>query len=125
MIEKRKGKTMRFHSVPITDMHGEGWIKEYLKRQKEGITGHIEKCGKPFDTPNNLWETKEDAESWIPCEQQAYWVDGALKLSWLLDDEGLKDKVRNIMTASIQRLGAESYQDGRPVDVSPEKYPVG
>lgn len=100
---------MKFHSVPITVMHGEGWIKEYLKRQKEGITGHIEKCGKPFDTPNNLWETKEDAESWIPCEQQAYWVDGALKLSYLLDDEELKDKVRNIMAASITLADEDGY----------------
>lgn len=57
--------------------------KDFLKRQMNGITGHIEVAGYPFDSVE--WG-KEDkigkdeiytwGDTWWAYEQTAYWVDG-------------------------------------------------
>lgn len=84
---------MKLNSISISNMRGKGWLKEYLDRQNQGITGHIEKCGEPFDTPKCLWETKDEPYEWFPYEQQGYWVDGALSASYLTDNRELQDRI--------------------------------
>ena len=73
----------------------EGWLRGYLETQREGLTGHLEVAGYPFNTvgwagakiPNNT-----SIESWWPYEQNAYWVDGMERCGLLLRDEFLQDK---------------------------------
>jgi len=82
-----------FNKIKITDIHPEGWIKEFLVRQKEGLTGHIEVAGYPYDT--KMWATekiKGSTKAWWPYEQTGYYIDGANRLGYLLDDASLKER---------------------------------
>jgi len=87
------------HSVygrlPITKVTAEGWMRQLLERQRSGLTGHIEAAGYPFDTCG--WACSEVAAStqkWWPYEQTSYYLDGLLRLGYLLDDPELVDKAR-------------------------------
>ena len=90
-----------FNKIKITDIHPEGWIKEFLIRQKEGLTGHIEVAGYPYDT--KMWATekiKGSTKAWWPYEQTGYYIDGANRLGYLLDDATLKERA-NIQTQYV------------------------
>jgi hypothetical protein len=66
-----------------------------LERQRSGLTGHIEAAGYPFDTCG--WACSEVAAStqkWWPYEQTSYYVDGLLRLGYLLDDAELVARAR-------------------------------
>lgn len=90
-----------FNKLKITDIHPEGWIKEFLVRQKEGLTGHIEVAGYPFNT--KMWATekiKGSTKAWWPYEQTGYYIDGANRLGYLLNDKSLKEKA-NVQTQYV------------------------
>jgi len=36
--------------VPIVAIHPEGWLRQYLVNQRNGLTGHLEEAGYPFNT---------------------------------------------------------------------------
>jgi len=80
----------KFNKLNITDIEPEGWIKEFLERQKSGLTGNIDVAGYPFDT--KMWATekiKGSQKAWWPYEQTAYYIDGVNRLGYLLDDDSL------------------------------------
>ena len=75
------------------EIEPQGWLKEMLIRQDSGLTSHPEAMSYPFDS--NLWvgELERDSESrgadWWRYEQTAYYVDGLIRLGYLLDDQHL------------------------------------
>jgi len=84
-----------FNKLKITDIHPQGWIKDFLEKQKTGLTGNIEVAGYPFDT--KMWATekiKGSTKAWWPYEQTAYYIDGVHRLGLLLDDEALIQKAK-------------------------------
>lgn len=80
----------------IDNVKAEGWIKEFLKRQKSGMTGHPEALSYPYDS--NLWDgeivrnTESYGSDWWRYEQTAYYTDGLIRLGYLLDDTELVKK---------------------------------
>jgi predicted alpha/beta superfamily hydrolase len=90
-----------FNKIKITDIHPKGWIKEFLVRQKKGLTGHIEVAGYPYNT--KMWATdkiKGSTKAWWPYEQTGYYIDGVNRLGYLLNDANLKDRA-NIQTQYV------------------------
>ena len=82
----------------INDITPEGWVREILQRQKDGLTGHPEAMSYPFDGCNwagdlpisqnpHYW-----GSDWWRFEQTAYYVDGFSRLGYVLDDEELMEK---------------------------------
>ena len=82
----------------INDITPEGWVKEILQRQKDGLTGHPEAMSYPFDSccwAGNLEMSKNPhywGSDWWRFEQSAYYVDGFTRLGYILDDEELMAK---------------------------------
>ena len=76
-----------FREISPTDIKTDGWLHEFLVRQREGLTGHYTVQGYPFTI--DFWggETKADNTSWWPYEQSGYLLDGILRLGLLLDDK--------------------------------------
>lgn len=78
-----------FHS----DIRPQGWLREILERQDNGLTSHPEAMSYPFNS--NLWvgELERDSESrgadWWRYEQTAYYLDGLTRLGFILDDKAL------------------------------------
>ena len=78
------------------DIEPQGWIKEFLRRQQSGLTGHPEALSYPYDS--SLWagEIRRNTDSygsdWWRYEQTAYYSDGLLRLGYLLRDPDLIEK---------------------------------
>ena len=83
----------KFHSIPIVNVKPEGWLKEILTRQKDGLGIHHAESGYPFNTC--LWAgviPQLDilkSPDWWPYEQTAYIVDGLYRCGLALGDTGL------------------------------------
>ena len=79
----------------ISDIKPDGWVKEILLRQKDGLTGHPEAMSYPFDSccwAGDLEISKNPhywGADWWRFEQSAYYVDGFTRLGYILDDEEL------------------------------------
>ena len=79
----------------IDKIQPEGWLKEILERQRDGLAGHPEAMAYPFNTVLWAGELKRDSESrgadWWRFEQTAYYLDGITRLGLLLDDQKFLD----------------------------------
>ena len=106
-----------FHEIDLTEIHPEGWLRSYLELQRDGLTGHPEASGYPFDAA--WWGVDEkDAGSgkpgyqtgfWGPYEQTAYWIDGALRCGYLLQDEALIQKAGQPIDYVLAHPDADGY----------------
>ena len=81
----------RFKEVPLPAIKPSGWMRTWLENQRDGMTGHLEESGTPFDQA--YWAGYPNPKtSWWPYEQNGYWVDGMIRCGILLDDHFLIDK---------------------------------
>ena len=84
-----------FHEGMIANITPEGWLKETLVRQKEGLTGHPEAMAYPYNSC--LWAGVLDRDSetrgsdWWRYEQTAYYLDGLTRVGYLIDDREFLD----------------------------------
>ena len=107
----------KYHLIQPSSIEPEGWIGQFLQTQRDGLTGHIEVAGHPFNT--GMWKevmaldriTQEQRERslawdgspvepdtgvfWWPYEQTGYYIDGAMKCGYLLGDSMLLDRARH------------------------------
>ena len=96
-----------FSRLAITQLTPRGWIREFLERQRSGLTGNIERAGYPFDTCLWAGERMEGSPTaWWPYEQTAYFLDGALRLGHLLGDDALLRLVRRNFDYVRDHVGA-------------------
>ena len=75
-----------------------GWLRDWAVAAREGITGHLDEYHPVFHDawkgePINAPHAAKDGTGW-PLEQCAYWLDGALRLGFVLHDEALIKKIR-------------------------------
>ena len=80
----------RFMELPIGAVKADGWLRQQLVLQKEGLTGHLDELYRNVVGPRNAW-LGGDGDAW---ERGPYWIDGLLPLAYLLDDKDLKDKAQ-------------------------------
>ncbi|MBQ6688797.1 MAG: glycoside hydrolase family 127 protein [Bacteroidales bacterium] len=84
-----------WEEVGLRDIQPEGWLKEYLQSQKDGLTGHPEALSYPYNTC--LWDGEiprmgTHGRIWWRYEQTAYYTDGLIRLGYLLDDKDMIEK---------------------------------
>ncbi|MGE5222478.1 MAG: beta-L-arabinofuranosidase domain-containing protein [Omnitrophica WOR_2 bacterium] len=101
----------KFHELPICDIRPDGWLRRYLEHQRDGLTGHIEAAGYPFNT--GAWTdpaivSGDGTINWGPYEQTAYWIDGAIRCGYLLGDTALIQRG----LAQIDHVLNHADQDG-------------
>lgn len=78
-----------------SNIRPEGWLKEFLLRQKSGMTGHPEALSYPYNSC--LWNgeigrnTETYGSDWWRYEQTAYYTDGIIRLGYLIDDQDMVD----------------------------------
>ncbi len=74
----------------------EGWIRDWAKDAAKGIIGHLDEYSPTF---GEAWKgygfkargAKPDGGGW-PLEQCSYWLDGAVRLGYILKDSALIKK---------------------------------
>ncbi len=88
-----------------------GWLQEFLKTQKSGLTGHMEKAGYPYN--ETYWGSEEHPPYkgifWWPFEQTAYHIDGMTRTAILLQDEELLAKAEKIIYSVINHPDEDGY----------------
>ncbi len=85
----------------------EGWLRLYLERQAAQLGSQLPEVSWPFTEP--YWAGEEQAESWWPWEQKAYWLDGATRLALVLGDQKLLDKTRSYLRYTLDHPGSNGY----------------
>jgi len=104
---------IKFKKLKITEIKPQGWIKEFLERQRSGLTGNIKVAGYPFNTC--LWaceKMKGSSKAWWPYEQTAYYIDGLHRLGLLLNDEELIEKAHKNTRYVLENIDVETGRIG-------------
>ena len=89
-----------------------GFFKQFLETQLDGLTGHIEESGYPFNAVcwgEDDFETSNGTPNWWVYEQTAYWLDGYLRTAILLDDEDKILKASKIIYKVIDKADEDGY----------------
>lgn len=85
-----------FHEGMLRTVKTNGWLKELLQRQHDGLTGHPEALSYPYNSC--LWAgeiSRSDetyGDNWWRYEQTAYYTEGLLKLGYELNDPAMVAK---------------------------------
>lgn len=75
-----------FRPLPLGAIRPAGWLRNQLRIQAEGLTGHLDEFWP--DVAESGWRGG-GAEGW---ERAPYWLDGLVPIAFLLDDDRLKAK---------------------------------
>jgi hypothetical protein len=74
-----------FIKLPIGSIRPEGWLKEYLNRQREGLTGHLGEISGWLQKDGNAW-LSPDGKGKYGWEEVPYWLKGYANLGYILND---------------------------------------
>lgn len=89
--------------LPLGSIKPEGWLKEQLRTQADGLSGHLFEVWD--DVGDNCGWLGGDGDSW---ERAPYYLDGLIPLAWELDDERLKERCMKY----IEWILASQREDG-------------
>lgn len=102
----------QFHSLPLRDIRPTGWLHDFLHRQATGLTGHPALHGYPYG--NRFWGSQEDDIQgsygpWWPYEQTGYWIDGALKCGYLVNDPQVYQAALDEIEFALQHAAPDGF----------------
>jgi Beta-L-arabinofuranosidase, GH127 len=75
-----------FIKLPVTAIKPYGWLKEYLVRQKNGLTGRLGEISVWLQKEDNAWLAK-DGKGQYGWEEVPYWLKGYANIGYILNDE--------------------------------------
>ena len=91
-----------FYPLPLGSVKPEGWLKDQLRIQADGLSGHLEEFW-PDLGPRSAW-LGGSGEGW---ERGPYYVDGLVPLAYLLDDPVLIGKARRWVNWALDHQRAD------------------
>ena len=81
-------QTNPYEPLPLGAVQPRGWLYQQLLTMKQGSTGHLDEYYRKLQNDNGWLGGKGD--SW---EETPYWLDGAVPLAYMLQDDTLRQKV--------------------------------
>jgi hypothetical protein len=99
----------RFAPLPLGAINPAGWLKNELRIQADGLTGHLDEFW-PDLGPNSGW-LGGTGESW---ERGPYYLDGLVPLAYLLDDPKLMEKANRWVEWTLKNQRANG-------DIGPDR----
>lgn len=114
----------KLNEVSIASVKPAGWIKDYLENQRNGLTGHIDAAGYPFNTKG--WASDKLADvpaehAWGGYEQTGYWTDGAVRCAYLLNDPWLREKAEETIRYVLENVDTSGYM-GPKIIIAPRTW---
>ena len=104
-----------FLPLPPGAIEPRGWLRDWAVAAREGITGHLDKYHAVFrdawkGIPVNAPNAAADGTGW-PLEQCGYWLDGLVRLGYVLHDEALIRKAKARLDPVVDGInrGAKSF----------------
>lgn len=92
----------------------EGWLLEYLRRDAAGMTGNLDRIFPDAGCDIFASERVEHLEngywsSWWPGEVRGNWMEGLVRLAFLLNDQKLLERARGIVDGMLNAQEADGY----------------
>jgi uncharacterized protein len=109
----------KFVPLPVGAVRPEGWLKDQLVIQANGLTGHLDEFWPSL--AKNAWKGDKDGEAW---ERGPYYLDGLVPLAYLLNDQRLLAKVKGWIEPTLASgrpngwFGPEKNTDRWPLAVA-------
>jgi hypothetical protein len=75
----------RFIALPTGSVTPHGWLQEMLKRQREGLTGHLGEISAWLQKENSAWLSK-NGKGEYGWEELPYWFRGYIEIAYIFDD---------------------------------------
>jgi hypothetical protein len=75
----------RLLALPIGAVRPKGWLLETLKRQRNGLCGHLGEVSVWLQKDDNAWLSK-DGKGRYGWEELPYWLRGYLQLAYIFND---------------------------------------
>jgi hypothetical protein len=75
----------QFIGLPVGSIQPRGWLREMLKRQREGLTGHLGEISAWLQKEDNAWLSK-NGKGKYGWEELPYWLKGYIELAYLFND---------------------------------------
>jgi hypothetical protein len=75
--------------LPSGSIQPRGWVRVFLQRQRDGLTGHLGEISSWLQKNDSAWlsKTGKGKYGW---EELPYWLRGYIELAWLFDDPKMK-----------------------------------
>jgi hypothetical protein len=105
-----------FAPLPLGSIRPAGWLLRQLRIQADGLSGHLDEFWP--DVGQSQWFGGK-AEGW---ERAPYWLDGAIPLAWILDDEPLKARIVRYVDFIISHQRADGWYGPYPEDAVAKRY---
>lgn len=94
-----------FIKLPMGAIQPQGWIKEMLVRQGNGLAGHLGEISAWLDKRENAWLGTGDKWGW---EELPYWLRGYVDMAYLLSDAEMKEEA----SVWLEAIFASQREDG-------------
>ena len=117
-----------FIPLELGEIKPTGWLKDWATEAANGITGHLDEY---VDVFKHGWKgygfkalgVNEDGTGW-PVEQCSYWLDGGVKLAYILNDTALirKTSARLDMVINGVLNGGETFIYWKPKTVTSDWF---
>ncbi len=75
----------QFLGLPTGSVEPRGWVREFLKRQREGLTGHLGEISAWLQKEDNAWLSK-NGKGKYGWEELPYWLKGYIELAYIFND---------------------------------------
>jgi hypothetical protein len=118
-----------FIPLPAGAVQPQGWIKDGAVLASQGITGHLDEWSPTFGM---AWKgvgfeargaDPKTGMGW-PLEQSSYWLDGAVRLAYILNDTALIHKVSERLDKVVNGVlnGGKSFVYWQDVDFKKKNF---
>jgi hypothetical protein len=75
----------RFIGLPVGVVAPRGWLQETLRRQRDGLSGHLGEISVWLQKDGNAW-LSQDGKGKYGWEELPYWLKGYIQLAYLFND---------------------------------------
>ncbi|MCG8308418.1 MAG: glycoside hydrolase family 127 protein [Cytophagales bacterium] len=90
-----------FIKLPVGSVKPEGWLKAYLEKQRDGLTGYLGEISAWLQKEDNAWLSEDGTGKW-GWEEVPYWLKGYANLGYILDDNKMIDEAKIWLEAVIR-----------------------
>ncbi|TSA35770.1 MAG: hypothetical protein D4R64_09070 [Porphyromonadaceae bacterium] len=81
-------ETGHYIKLPVGSIEPGGWLKVYLERQRDGLTGQLGNISAWLQKTDNAWLSKDGKGKW-GWEEVPYWLKGYGDLAYILKNEAM------------------------------------
>ena len=99
---------LHFVKLSVGAIQPDGWLKEYLHRQRDGLTGHLGEISAWLQKDGNAW-LSPDGKGNYGWEEVPYWLKGYANLAYILKDEKMITEAKIWLEAVFNSQRADGY----------------